>query len=91
MVQRQRLAGKAQRFKLRGNRLVDAEPGLLGLVAGSGSNWSEGWGVCWGCLRLGPRAGDGRFICVRCGALQLICYVGWIDPIKVPVKQEVHE
>jgi hypothetical protein len=30
-------------FKLRGSRLVDAEPVLLGLVVGSGSNWPEGW------------------------------------------------
>ena len=58
MVQRQRLAVKAPRFKLRGNRLVDAEPGLLGLVAGSGSNWSEGWGVCWGVLAARTGAGD---------------------------------
>ena len=51
----------------------------------------RGWGGSSTCLRLGPQAGDGRFICVRCGALQFICYAGWIDPIKVPVKQEVHE
>ena len=38
---------------------MDLGSGLLGLVAGSGSFWSAGWGVCSGCLRLGPRAGDG--------------------------------
>ena len=55
------VVNRASKFKLRGSRLVDAEPGLLGLVAGSGSIWSEGWGVCWGgCLRLGPgRVMDG--------------------------------
>ena len=30
---------KVPKFKLRGNRLVDAKSVLLGLVAGSGSNW----------------------------------------------------
>ena len=38
---------------------MDLGTGLLGLVAGSGSIWSEGWGVCSGCLRLGPRARGG--------------------------------
>ena len=33
------------RLKLRGSRLEDAEPGLLGMVAGSGLDWFEGWGV----------------------------------------------
>ena len=37
-------------FKLRGSRLGDAEPGLLGLVAGSGSNWFEGWGHMFGVV-----------------------------------------
>ena len=32
------------RLKLHGSRLVDAGPGLLKLVAGSESNWVEGWG-----------------------------------------------
>ena len=32
------------RLKLRGSRLVDAELGLLGLVAGYGANWVEGAG-----------------------------------------------
>ena len=36
--------GLASGFKLRCSRLVDAEPGLLGLVAGSGANWLEGFG-----------------------------------------------
>ena len=65
--------------------------GLLGLVAGSGAIWVEGRGVCSRVLAARTEGGDGRFICVRCGALQLICYAGWIDPIKVSVKQEVHE
>ena len=30
------------RLKLHGSRLVDAGPGLLGLVAGYGANWVEG-------------------------------------------------
>ena len=30
------------RFKLRGSRLGDAEPGLLGLFGRSGSIWVEG-------------------------------------------------
>ena len=32
------------RLKLRGSRLVDAELGLLGLVARSETNWAEGMG-----------------------------------------------
>ena len=45
--------------RLGASRLVDAELGLLGLVARSESNWFEGWGVGseWSCLRL--RAGYG--------------------------------
>ena len=39
------LGDSLSRLKLRGSRLVDAEPGLLGLVAGSGSNWLEGVGL----------------------------------------------
>ena len=31
------------RFKLRGSRLLDAEPVLIGPVARSGSIWVEGW------------------------------------------------
>ena len=31
-------------FKLRSSRLVDTEPGLLGLFDGSGTNKFEGWG-----------------------------------------------
>ena len=38
---------------------MDLGSGLLGLVAGSGSIWSEGWGVCWWGLRLGHCTGDG--------------------------------
>ncbi len=47
------------RFKLRGSRLVDAEPGLLGQFARFGSIWVEGWGVSSGWLLLGPWTGDG--------------------------------
>ena len=54
-----RIVDLGSRFKLRGSRLVDAETGLLGMVAESGSTWFEGWGVCWRGLRLGPRTGDG--------------------------------
>ena len=60
VVQGQRLAAKGSRFKLRGSRLVDAEPGLLGLVARTGASWLEGVGAyVGGCLQLGPRASDG--------------------------------
>ena len=38
------IMGRLSRFKLRGSRLVDAEPGLLGQVAGSGANWFKGRG-----------------------------------------------
>ena len=65
--------------------------GYLGWLQDLDRIGQRGGAYVGGCLRLGPQAGDGRFICVRCGALQLICYGGWIDPIKVPVKQEVHE
>ena len=37
-----RVVDRLPRFKLRGSRLVDVEPGLLGLVAGSGSICAEG-------------------------------------------------
>ena len=33
--------------------------GLLGLVARTGSNWMEGWGVCWGVLAARTEGGDG--------------------------------
>ena len=46
-------------FKLRGCRLVDAEPGLLGLVARSGSIWVEGWGHMFGVLAARADGGDG--------------------------------
>ena len=57
VVRGPRLAVQASRFKLRGSSLVVAEPGLLGLVAGSGSDWLEVWGVGSGWSCLGPRAG----------------------------------
>ena len=38
-----RIVDSISRFKLRGSRLVDAELGLLGLVAGYGSIWFERW------------------------------------------------
>ena len=40
-----RILDSVSRFKLRGYRLVDGGPGLLGMVAGSGANWVEGWGL----------------------------------------------
>ena len=46
------------RLKLRGSRLVDAEPGLLGLVAGSGSIWVKG-GLDWPGLAARTEDGDG--------------------------------
>ena len=39
------IVDSVSRLKLRGSRLVDAEPGLVGLVARSETNWVEGWGV----------------------------------------------
>ena len=47
------------RFKLRGSRLVDTERGLLGLVAGSGANWVEGWSLVWPGLAARPVDRDG--------------------------------
>ena len=66
------IADTVPSFKLRCSHLVDAEPGLLGMIAGSGSNWLEGVGpYAWGWSCLGPRAGDGmvdavksNFVCV---------------------------
>lgn len=86
-----RIKGSVSRFKLRGFRLVDAETGLLGLVAGSRSIWVEGVGLGVAVLAAWTGAGNGRFICVRCGGLQLICYAGRIDPTKVAFRQEVQE
>ena len=37
-----RIVDSVSRFKLRGSRLVDAGPGLLGVFARSRSNWVEG-------------------------------------------------
>ena len=38
---------------------MDLGSGLRGLFARFGAIWVKGWGVCWGCLRLGPGEGDG--------------------------------
>ena len=38
------IVDSVSRLKLRGSRLVDAELGLLGLVARSETNWAEGMG-----------------------------------------------
>ena len=38
------------RFKLRASRLLDAGPGLLGLVAGFRSIWVEGGSLCLGVV-----------------------------------------
>ena len=43
----------------RGSRLLDAEPGLLGLVAGYGSNWVEGVGRVLAGLAARTLGGDG--------------------------------
>ena len=63
------IVDRVPRFKLRGSRLVDAEPGLLGLFAGSRSNWAEGWGLDWvgrcafdlGCGIGGNVMNDGKY------------------------------
>ena len=54
---------------------MDAEPGLLGLVDGSGSNWFEGWGVCWRSLRLGPWTDDGWVEAVVSDFVRMSCEV----------------
>ena len=46
-------------LKLRGSRLVDAEPGLLGLVARFGSIWVKGWGRRFYMRVRGTRKSDG--------------------------------
>ena len=46
-------------FKLRGSRLVDAEPGLLGQFARFGSLWIEGAGRRFGVLAARADGGDG--------------------------------
>jgi hypothetical protein len=56
--------GRDPRTEFRGSSFAaraswTPDQGLLGMVAGSGSNWFEGWGVCWGWSGLGPRVGDG--------------------------------
>ena len=38
---------------------MDLGSGLLGLVAGSGSIWSEGWGRILGVLAARTEGGDG--------------------------------
>ena len=47
------------RLKLRGSRLVDAEVGLLGLVARSETNWAEGMGRVLAGLAARTSGGDG--------------------------------
>ena len=47
------------RFKLHDSRLVDAETGLLGLVAGYGSNWVEWTGSDYSGLDTWTSGGDG--------------------------------
>ena len=48
------------RFKLRGSRLLDAEPGVTWVVCWIWIDLGRGGvGVYWRCLRLGPWAGDG--------------------------------
>ena len=42
--------GRLSKFKLRGPRLVDAEPVLLRLFVESGSIWVEGWGLMFEVL-----------------------------------------
>ncbi len=47
-----RIVDTVPMFKLRGSRLVDAGPGLLGMVARFGSIWAEGVGLVWPGLGL---------------------------------------
>jgi hypothetical protein len=54
-----RIVGLESRFKLSGSRLVGAGPGLLKLVAGSGSNWVEGVGRMFAVLAARTEGGDG--------------------------------
>jgi hypothetical protein len=55
-----RIVGLESRFKLSGSRLVGAGPGLLKLVAGSGSNWVEGVGRMFAVLAARTEGGDGE-------------------------------
>ena len=55
-----RIGDSVSRLKLRGSRLAGAEPGLLGLVAGSGSNWVEGVGRMFAVLAARTEGGDGE-------------------------------
>ena len=54
-----RIGDSVSRLQLRGSRLAGAEPGLLGLVAGSGSNWVEGVGRMFAVLAARTEGGDG--------------------------------
>ena len=45
-----RIVDTVPMFKLHGSRLVGAGSGLLGMVAGYGSNWVEGAGGMLGVL-----------------------------------------
>ena len=53
------IVDSVSRFKLRGSRLVDAEPGYLGWLRDLDRIRLRGRGVGSGWLLLGPRAGDG--------------------------------
>ena len=51
------IVDSVSRFKLHGSRLPVTEPGLLGMVARTESNWFEGWGHRFGVVV--PRTSGG--------------------------------
>ena len=55
-----RIADIVPRLNLRGSRFVDAEPGLLGLIARSETNWFEGVGRTLVGLAARSWDGDGK-------------------------------
>ena len=53
-----RVVDRVSRLKLHGSRLVDTEPGLLGLVARSGANLIDGVGRVLAGLAARTNGGD---------------------------------
>ena len=70
---------RGSRFKLRDSRLVDAGPGLLGMVARSRSNRVEGVGRWFGVAVARTEGGDGKAEAVKRN------FVWVMREIQVPV------
>ena len=77
------------RFKLRGSRLVDAGPGLLGLVDGSGLIRVEGWGRGFGVLARQTCGGDGLVEVVGSDFVWACCEVQILPPQTIPINNGV--